>query len=528
MRPHSLGRLVGLGAFFCAMPLARPAFAQADSGRGSVIGIAYDSVRARPLSGAQIDVDGTTLVTLAGPDGRFRIDSVPAGARLIRAHDPLLDTLGIGLVGAYRIEAGQTTKVVLATPASETLVKMFCSAAQQFLGPAALFGRVRDADTGQPPTNAAVQLVWSQLDLTGLRKVPHQKIGTVSADGSYRVCGLPRSLDGKVQVQMRGVALGGEIPVVFTDDVLRLRSLSTSGGEVSTNPTREPAAVVAAAPTPPVQPPVGTPPGTRTDTASAGPPVSAIKDTARAPAPASAAATPPAAPRTRLGRAKLSGTIVTDAGVPLAGVRVQLDGNSRATLTNQRGVFTLDSLPSGSQIVTARLLGYSPGTKEVELSASEPQTVRLSMSKVVATLTTVVAQAARDRGLDAVGFISRQKSGMGWYMDEQAIAKHGGSVFSELMRASPSVRVDPSNMGGNVIVNAREPVTGCVMFVVDGSPFQQMSPGDIDNYIRPEDVGAVEVYSGSNTPMEFQQSGMGGCLYIIIWTKFKLDRRGKR
>jgi hypothetical protein len=212
----------------------------------------------------------------------------------------------------------------------------------------------------------------------------------------------------------------------------------------------------------------------------------------------------------------------------LAGVRVQLDGNSRATLTNQRGVFTLDSLPSGSQIVTARLLGYSPGTKEVELSASEPQTVRLSMSKVVATLTTVVAQAARDRGLDAVGFISRQKSGMGWYMDEQAIAKHGGSVFSELMRASPSVRVDPSNMGGNVIVNAREPVTGCVMFVVDGSPFQQMSPGDIDNYIRPEDVGAVEVYSGSNTPMEFQQSGMGGCLYIIIWTKFKLDRRGKR
>jgi len=410
--------------------------------------------------------------------------------------------------------------VQLATPTPETLVSMFCSPQARFLGPSALFGRVRDADTGKPTVSAVVSLVWYQTDLTGLRKIPKEKRGTVAADGSYRVCGLPRALDGKVQVQMAGVPLGGDIPMVFTDEVLRLRSMSTSAAGISTEPTPVAAPTVAAAPTRAQVPP----PGAAAAADSSGtkpPPVTAESARAQSGPPAPALSS-------RVGRAKLTGTVVNETGQPLAAARVQLDGNIRATLTNQRGAFSLDSLPSGSQVVIVRLLGYTPGQKEVELSAAEPQKVTVTMSKAVATLSTVVAQAARDRGLDAVGFSQRERSGLGWYMNEEAIKKHGGSVFSELIRANPSVRIDPSGYGQNVIVNAREPVSGCVTFVVDGSPFQQMSPGDIDNYVRPEDIGAIEVYSGSNTPAEFQQPGMSGCLYIIIWTKFKLNSRGKR
>jgi hypothetical protein len=220
--------------------------------------------------------------------------------------------------------------------------------------------------------------------------------------------------------------------------------------------------------------------------------------------------------------------VLNDSGKPLVGARVQLDGNARATLTNAGGAFTLDSLPSGSQVVTVRLLGYTPAEKEVELSAAEPQTVTVSLGKFVPTLSTVVAEAQRDRALDNVGFAQRRRSSAGgFFMNTSEIAKHGGSVVSEVLRASPMVRIDPSN-GRNVVVNARNPYSGCVLFVVDGSPFQQMSPGDIDAYLQPSELGAIEMYSGSNTPAEFVQGGQTSCLYVVIWTKFKLEQRRKR
>ena len=44
-------------------------------------------------------------------------------------------------------------------------------------------------------------------------------------------------------------------------------------------------------------------------------------------------------------------------------------------------------------------------------------------------------------------------------------------------------------------------------YYVDGTPWQTMTPGDIDNFVRPDELVAVEVYHGSKTPPQFQTPG---------------------
>jgi hypothetical protein len=68
---------------------------------------------------------------------------------------------------------------------------------------------------------------------------------------------------------------------------------------------------------------------------------------------------------------------------------------------------------------------------------------------------------------------------------------------------------------------------GCVNIYVDGSKWQQLEAGDLDSFVRPQDVAAIEVYpSGANSPVEFQSSG-GDCAAVVVWTKLNVNRKAK-
>ena len=55
--------------------------------------------------------------------------------------------------------------------------------------------------------------------------------------------------------------------------------------------------------------------------------------------------------------------------------------------------------------------------------------------------------------------------------------------------------------------------------------WQQMEPGDIDNFVKPHEIGAVEVYSPNNTPAEYAGRAGGNCAAIVAWTHRRLDQR---
>jgi hypothetical protein len=449
------------------------------SGVGSVSGTVIDSLHDVLLRGALVRVDQSTREGFTDSLGRFHIDSIAAGQHRLVVIHPLLDTLGISLVTQPLTFLGGSEKLIdLSIPSAETLVGIFCPPARRALGPAALVGFVHDADTDAPAQGAKVSLLWYESDPLGLKKSPRVREQQIGKDGTYRICGLPAQLSGKLQVFRNGLQTG-EVPVVLGDSgsqLLAMRSMSIAS-QVQT---------VAVA----------------TQDTGAGATKKVLK-----------------------GNARVTGKVVNKYGQPIARARVELQNTGQATLTRANGDFVLDSLPSGTQTLEVRQLGYSPTDVPVELSMARPENVTVKMADYVPVLSEMRVTAQREKGLSDVGFNDRKRSGMGYYLDSDQLKMRQTTQFSDMLRTVPGLRVVPAGDGTNVIQSSRDPSGGCVTFVVDGSPWQQMTPGDLDQFVRPEEVAALEVYSGTTAPPQFQQPGMTSCTVVVIWTERRVNRK---
>jgi hypothetical protein len=137
-------------------------------------------------------------------------------------------------------------------------------------------------------------------------------------------------------------------------------------------------------------------------------------------------------------------------------------------------------------------------------------------------------EAAADKALSDLGFLSRKQTGQGYFMDGKMI-NHASLAFSDVLRTAPGLRVTPNGDGRTYTVSdARNAANGCVNFYVDGFPWTQMTPGDIDSYVRPDELVAVEIYHGSNTPPQFQKPGESSCATIVAWTQAKVSTMSKK
>jgi hypothetical protein len=444
----------------------------ATPGASSAVGTVFDSVRLRPLVGARVRLDTTDMVATVDRDGRFRLEGIPDGSHYLRVEHPFLDTVGIVLRSpVQRYSAGSSFVGELATPSPETLINMVCTPAWRARGPAALMGRVREADSGTPATGAKVSLVWYEIEVSsGIRRTPRLREVNVGPDGTYRICGLPPQLDGRVQV-LRGELTSGDILINFGDDLLFLRSMSIAA----------PSAVIA------------------------------TSDSSR-----------PEAPRTLQGTSRLVGKVLNNAGQPLVGARVQVDGTTRVASTRSTGDFVLDSLPAGTQTVSVRLLGYAPTEQAVDLSSREARSVTIKLTDFVPVLEAVRVSATRERALDAVGFARRKRTGQGHYLEGDQINTNS-LYFSDVLRVVPSVRVQ--SIGGRQMITSSRDINGCVAIWVDGNQWQQLQPGDIDEFVKPHELAAIEVYSAATAPAEFQSTRTGSCTTIVAWTARRLDRK---
>ena len=101
--------------------------------------------------------------------------------------------------------------------------------------------------------------------------------------------------------------------------------------------------------------------------------------------------------------------------------------------------------------------------------------------------------------------------------------------FSDVMRVAPGLRISPRGDGRSyVITDSRNASNGCVNFYVDNTLWQTMTPGDIDDFVRPSELVAVEVYHGSQTPPQFTPPGQSGCASIVAWTVAKVRPKDTR
>jgi hypothetical protein len=434
-------------------------------GTSQIAGVVVDSLNGRFLTGAEVLIEGAKATTVTDSLGKFRVDSLPAGTYQVGIFHPLLDTLGLTLATKqFYLGSDSATFIFLAVPSAATIIHRECPVRPRAQGTSAVIGQVHDPETLTPVAGAEVSIAWSQIDVSktaGVVRTPHVVYDSTDTSGAFRICGLPNSMTATLQAK-RGKSVTAEIPITLGEENSELfaRTLLLS----------------------------------RVDSGA------------------------------KVGNATVTGRVVLEGAPTNAGSRVEVVGTDQVVLTNDKGEFTITKLPSGSQVLLARHLGFGAQTAAVDLNSREAQRVTIKLPKYVAMIEPVVVNARRAGNLDRVGFSQRQKTGMGYYLGPDQLKGRNPTHLSDIFRAVPGLRVS-STPDGDVVGSTRNAGgNDCVQYFVDDMPWQSAEPGDVNQFVNPSEVVAVEVYQGSNVPAQYSR-GSGSCTTIVIWTKFKIRDR---
>jgi len=429
-------------------------------------GVAIDSLHNQLLRGALISVEGVANEAFTDSLGKFRIENVPPGSRRVRVMSALLDTLGIALqTPVLELAAGEQHHLVLAIPSVQTVVAARCTEGERRIGPAALLGMVQFAESETPAEGSKVILEFTEIKVVGktIQSTPFRRAATVGASGRFKFCGLPDDVSGSL------IAVNGTDSTTWIGVQMNSR-VGIVGLELPDPLASAPAT-----------------PGGATNAA------------------------------VRTGKAILTGRVLDPNGAALPRARVAVAGDSAVTLSDAEGRFTLRNLRSGTRALSVRRLGFEPAEVAVALHAHTPSDVTVRLGQFVPVLDTVLVVARQDRGLERVGFSRRKKSGLGYYITPDVIENRHAYDLPSLLTTAPMLR--QTSAGSRTIVTGRGNGLGggCVNWFVDNIPWMG---GGIEDFVRPDEIAAIEVYSSGFTPGEFIRAT--SCETVVIWTKQKV------
>ena len=482
-------KIAALLAVLAAAPLAAqaPAGTQAGAEPATLRGVVVDSVRGGFLKGASVGVVGPSRIALADSLGRFSIDGITPGEYRVALFDALLDSLAISVISApTRFTAGDTVELILAIPSPATIIAAKCGAPASDEESSALFGTVLRADDGAPVAGADVRVEWLEVaidEATGVRTVPRSNRVRTDSAGRYKVCGLPSGLNAEITAR-RGDDSTAAVPMTYGDSRLGIANLFIAGA---------------------------------------------------------------AAGRRTVG-APVRGIVVDGAGKPVGNAMVALSSSPAAVTTGSNGRFEIAGQRLGTQSVLVRRLGYEPVEVVVNVTSQPAGPLTVTLDEFVPIIESVVIEARHNAALERVGFARRRHYGLGRYYEAKdlehvtnlenffktipVLNRRMGLPLAKTNpgRAQDIIDVrDAPRPGGSNNTNARPRLAdaseggggdesgSCRATFVDGVRVSQT------DFLMPNEVAAIEIYSPTMTPSEFRAL-YATCTTVVIWTDWKLRR----
>ncbi len=443
--------------------------------RVQISGTAFDSISMRPLAGALVRlvrVEDPSVGRSATADsaGAFRFADLSAGAWLATMLHPVLDSLRLE-PGVVRLELTESGDVDLAltTPSVVSVSTATCGAALP-ADDGLLVGSVRDATTDLPVPLTQVQVSWPEFLLSGRNLTTVTQARTARADslGRFAVCGAPRGATVRARAMLDADSTS-EIAVTVPDggygvqDFLLVRA------------TRDAEQLQAIETTPPTR----------------------VAVTVR-------------------------GRVTRDDGTPLRGALVRVIGVGSTVRSGANGGFAIIDASAGTQTVEARLIGYTPHRRTVQVKAGGSEDITLVLPVQRVQLDTVRVAASRPFSAEVRGIEARARTGLGRLISGDVIRERSTLFVSDILRGMNGLIVTGGSRGNEVQMrNAMGRL--CTPFVYfDGALVQvggsEPSSLNIDDLVTRGDVAAMEVYSrASAVPPEFA-GGSTGCGAIAVWS----------
>lgn len=468
--------LLGAALAASAEPLRAQAPAPAPPAQPVTLqGIAWDSLSARPLAGAVVQIalepnPGNARTAVADSLGRWQIDGVPPGAYLAGYFHRTLDELGLA-APTFRllVQGGATAELHLGIPSPARLRAVLCGPAAADDSTGALIGVLRDAEGDSSVAGATVSISWRELVIergsirNELRRVPVTARGT----GTFVACRVPADTPVELDASAPGLA-SGVIQVQAPAGQVMRRDLALGDSVFATSALR--------------------------------------------PGPGATAA-PPAR-----GTAQLRGTVLGPDGRPRPGAVASVAGTGREATTGAAGTFLLDSLPSGTHGLDVRAVGFAPVRLAVDLARLRPATVTARLSERVNALATVTVLGKRSRTtrfMEEFAERKRRASG-GTFLGPVDLERRNAVQVTDIFRTTPGIRVYPGRGFGNVI-RGRGNCTPTVF--LDGLPLFE-GADEIDQIVSPSQIMAVEVYQALGTaPAQYSSANANGCGVVALWTR---------
>lgn len=203
-RPRGREELVLLGYMDVGGRLTPLETASVDTERlgavGAILGVVYDSIHGRGLSGATVSIIGTRFQAVTGDGGEFTLTNVPVGEHHVTFFHETAEAWGLGSpYGLVEVDEGRTSSVRLALPGFRQTARILCMGS----GPdaeAVLLGRLVDAE-GEGLGNVTIEVGWDEEDVSGVRVTNTQEYRTGS-DGRYYVCTAPSEMQLRVRLRV--------------------------------------------------------------------------------------------------------------------------------------------------------------------------------------------------------------------------------------------------------------------------------------------------------------------------------------
>jgi hypothetical protein len=225
--------------------------------------------------------------------------------------------------------------------------------------------------------------------------------------------------------------------------------------------------------------------------------------------------------------ARLSGRVTTPDGRPAAGVQLIVLVLEIRTSTAADGTYEIREIPPGPQSVEFRLIGHRTAHLDLDFQSGTllQRDVQLEVQPI--PLDSLEARAASPViSPQMQGFYERRERGGGYFYTREEVGKMQARQFTDVMRRVPGATLQPVNgpFGTSYVLQLAR-TTGLtricpILYYMNGTPFPIGPDNSINNYVVPDDLAGVEVYSGaSRVPPQFNSGPQNSrCGVVVIWT----------